>query len=100
MPLMLLARLGWRNLWRYRRRNLMLFIAILVAVAGCVLMSALIRGYQYDMMDDAVANLSGNLKVMAPGYRADPTIARGFMLDPAFRPDIPADDLMGFGCPR
>jgi ABC-type lipoprotein release transport system permease subunit len=96
MPLMLLARLGWRNLWRYRRRNLMLFIAILVAVAGCVLMSALIRGYQYDMMDDAVANLSGNLKVMAPGYRADPTIARGFMLDPAFRPDIPADELMGW----
>jgi hypothetical protein len=33
----------------------MLFGAI-TAVAGCVLMSSLIRGYHYDMMDDAVAN--------------------------------------------
>ena len=76
MPWKLLAQLGWRNLWRYRRRNLMLFSAIFVAVAGCVLISALIRGYQHDMIDDAVANLTGNLKVLAPGYRADPSIAR------------------------
>ena len=96
MPLKLLAQLSWRNLWRYRRRNLMLFTAILVAVAGCVLVSALIRGYQHDMMDDAVANLTGNLKVMAPGYRADPSIARGFVLDPSFHPDIPAGEVIGW----
>ena len=96
MPLKLLAQLSWRNLWRYRRRNLMLFTAILVAVAGCVLISALMRGYQHDMMDDAVANLTGNLKVMAPGYRADPSIARSFVLDRSFRPDIPAEELIGW----
>ncbi len=96
MPLKLLAQLGWRNLWRYRRRNLMLFSAIFVAVAGCVLVSALIRGYQYDMMDDAIANLTGNLKVLAPGYRADPSIARSFVLADSFRPDIPADKLIGW----
>ena len=96
MPLTLLSRLGWRNLWRYRRRNLMLFSAILVAVAGCVLMSALIRGYQYDMMDDAIANLTGNVKVLAPGYRADPSIARGFRVPPSFAPAVPQSELVGW----
>ncbi|HTO57240.1 MAG TPA: FtsX-like permease family protein [Pseudomonadales bacterium] len=96
MPLLLLSRLGWRNLWRYRRRNLMLFTAIMVAVAGCVLISALIRGYQHDMMDDAIENLTGNLKVMAPGYRADPSIARGFRVPPAFAPDVPPAELVGW----
>jgi ABC-type lipoprotein release transport system permease subunit len=96
VPLTLLARLGWRNLWRYRRRNLMLFTAILVAVAGCVLMSSLIRGYQYDMMDDAIANLTGNLKVLAPGYRADPSIERSFKVPPSFVPDVPPDELVGW----
>ena len=61
-----------------------LFLAIFVAVAGCVLISALIRGYQHDMLDDAGENLTGNLKVMAPGYRADPSIARGFELNESF----------------
>ena len=96
MPLTLLAQLSSRNLWRYRRRNLTLFAAILIAVAGCLLTSALLRGYQHDMMDDAIANLSGNLNVTAPGYRADPSIARGFALDAAFVPDIPAGEMLGW----
>ncbi len=96
VPLTLLAQLSSRNLWRYRRRNLTLFAAILVAVAGCLLTSALLRGYQHDMMDDAIANLSGNLNVTAPGYRADPSIARSFALDAAFAPDIPADEMIGW----
>jgi ABC-type lipoprotein release transport system permease subunit len=96
MPLDLLVRLSWRNLWRHRRRNLMLFGAINVAVAGCVLMSALIRGYQYDMLDDAVANLSGNLKVLAPGYLSDPSIERGFVVAANFAPDVPDDELIGW----
>ncbi len=81
MPLKLLLQLSWRNLWRHRRRNLMLFTAILVAIAACVLLGSLIRGMQVDMMKDAVENLAGNLKVLAPGYREDPSIERAFALD-------------------
>ena len=96
MPLQLLVRLSWRNLWRHRRRNLMLFTAILVAIAACVLLGSLIRGMQHDMMQDAVENLSGNLKVLAPGYREDPSIARAFALETTFQPDIPPDELLGW----
>ena len=96
MALKLIVQLSWRNLWRYRRRNLMLFTAILVAIASCVLLASLLRGMQIDMMKGAVDNLSGNLKVLAPGYREDPSIERGFLLDDAFQPDVPAAELIGW----
>jgi ABC-type lipoprotein release transport system permease subunit len=96
VPLRLLIQLGWRNLWRNRRRNLMLFTAILVAIAACVLLGSLIRGMQNDMMKDAVENLAGNVKVLAPGYREDPSIERGFAVDEAYRPDIPAAEMIGW----
>ena len=74
----------------------MLFTAILVAIASCVLLGSLLRGMQLDMMKDAVENLSGNLKVLAPGYREDPSIERGFLLDDAFQPDVPAAEMIGW----
>lgn len=96
MPLELLVRLSWRNLWRHRRRNLMLFTAILVAIAACVLLGSLIRGMQNDMMKDAVEGLAGNLKVLAPGYREDPSIERAFALADGFKPDIPPAEMLAW----
>lgn len=96
MPFGLLLQLAWRNLWRHRRRNALLLTAIAVGVAAAVLMNALIRGYQYDMVDTAVANLTGHVKVLAPGYLDDPSIARSFELAPAWRPDVPAAALAGW----
>ena len=76
----LLLRLGSRNLLRHRRRNALLLAAIAVGIASTVLSNALIRGYQYDMRDDAIDNLNGHLKVVAPGYLDDPSAARAFAL--------------------
>ena len=59
--------LAWRNIWRHRRRNSMLFAAILVAVSTIVLANALIRGWQADILDAVVENLTGHVKVLAPG---------------------------------
>src|SRR4030095_15332546 len=82
IPFSMLVALGWRNLWRQRRRNGMLLAAILVAVMGATFATALIRGYQRDLADDAVANLTGHVKALADGYLADPSLARSFALAP------------------
>lgn len=78
MPLPLLFSLSVRNLFRHRRRNLMLLLAISVAVAGVALTNSLIRGFQADMRDAAVDNLTGHIKVLATGYRDDPGIDKRF----------------------
>ena len=92
----LLLQLSLRNLMRHKRRNLMLLVAIAVAVAGVNATNTLLRGYQYDMLDSAVSNLTGHVKVLAPGFRDDPTIAKGFELAPDYAPDIAADWLLGW----
>jgi len=92
----LLFQLSVRNLLRHRRRNGMLLLAIAVAVAGVDATNALLRGYQYDMLNTAVGNLTGHVKVLAPGYRDDPNIQKGFQLDDDYTPDFAADVMLGW----
>lgn len=96
MPLKLLYQLSSRNLFRHRRRNGMLLAAIVVAVTGVVVTNSLIRGMQFDMQQSAVANLTGHVKILAPGYRDDPNIVKSFELARNWQPDFPADQLEGW----
>ena len=96
MPLKLLLQLSVRNILRHKRRNGMLLAAIIVAVAAVVCMSAFIRGFQYDMADAAVANLTGHVKILAPGYRDDPNIRKSFALAETWRPDVDEEALAGW----
>ena len=96
MPLKLLLQLSSRNLFRHKRRNFMLLLAICVAVAGVVLTNSLIRGMQFDMREAAVANLTGHIKILAPGYLDDPNIEKSFHLAAGWEPEIPAAELEGW----
>jgi len=96
VPLKLLVALSVRNLFRQKRRNLMLLMAIIVAVAGVVLTNGLIRGMQFDMREAAVANLTGDIKVLAPGYLDDPNIEKSFELEPGWQPDVSENELEGW----
>ena len=96
MPLKLLLQLSGRNLFRHKRRNIMLLLAIIVAVAGVTASNSLIRGFQYDLQEAAVVNLTGHVKVLAPGYRDDPSIERSFALPADWQPDLPAAELEGW----
>ena len=91
VPFRLLLQLSWRNILRHRRRNAILLSAIAVAVAGVVLLNTLLRGMQQDLMNTAIDNLTGHVKVLEPGYLNDPTIERGFEVvedwDRALRPE-------------
>ncbi len=84
----MLLQLSIRNLLRHRRRNGLLLAVIVIAVAGVVLTNALIRGFQYDMADSAVANLTGHLSIGAPGYSDDPNIAHSFELTEELRQSL------------
>ena len=92
----LLLQLSWRNLWRHRRRNAILLAAIAVAVAGVVLLNALLRGMQADMENSVIDNLTGHVKVLRPGYLEDPSIQRGFEVAAGWSEGLPADAVAGW----
>lgn len=96
MPLPLLLQLSWRNLWRHRRRNAILLAAIAVAVAGVVLLNAMLRGMQADMRDSIIDNLTGHVKVLQPGYLDDPSIERGFEVATGWNNALPQDAVAGW----
>ena len=78
MPVKLLLQLSWRNLWRHRRRNTILLVAIAIAVGGVLLLNSMLRGMQVNMQETVIDNLTGHVKVLQPGYLDDPGIAHGF----------------------
>ena len=92
----LLLQLSWRNLWRHLRRNAILLAAIAVAVAGVVLLNALLRGMQADMENSVIDNLTGHVKVLRPGYLEDPSIQRGFEVAAGWSEGLPADAVAGW----
>ena len=96
MPTKLLLQLSWRNLWRHRRRNIILLSAIAVAVAGVVLLNSLLRGMQVDMQNSVVDNLTGHVKVLQPGYLDDPSIMHGFEVADGWDLDLPAEAIAGW----
>ena len=96
VPLRILLQLSWRNLWRHRRRNGMLLAAIVVAVATIVLANSLIRGWQAQMLETVVDNLTGHVAVHATGYRDDPSIQRALQLPPNFNPQLDGTEMLGW----
>ena len=96
IPVRLLLQFSWRNLWRHRRRNAILLSAIAVAVAGVLLLNTLLRGMQHDMMNTAIDNLTGHIKVLRPGYLDDPGIERSFEAPADWQCDLDPDALEGW----
>ena len=96
IPVRLLLQFSWRNLWRHRRRNAILLSAIAVAVAGVLLLNTLLRGMQHDMMNTAIDNLTGHIKVLRPGYLDDPGIERSFEAPPDWQRVLDPDAFEGW----
>ena len=96
MSLAKIGQLAWRNLWRQRRRNLTMLVALSFAVMGVIFLNAFLRGMTAQMADGAINSMVGHVKVLQPGYRDDPGIARSFVLESEWSPDIPAGQLQGW----
>ncbi len=96
MKFTLLVQLSWRNLWRHRRRTLILITTICVAVGSVLVLNALLRGMQMSMVETALDNLNGHFKVVAPGYLDDPGIRKSFRFEPSSHPELASYGIRGW----
>lgn len=96
MPIKLLLQLAWRNIGRHRRRNGMLLCAIALAVAGVVLLNAMLRGMEGEVRAVVLDNLTGHVKVLGKGYLANPGIEHGFDLPEEWLVDTNLPDAVGW----
>lgn len=66
----LYLRLAWRNLWRHKRRTLIVVIAIAFCMALMMWYDGLIVGFKDAIYGNAIKILGGNVQVHAAGYTA------------------------------
>lgn len=67
----LYLRLAWRNLWRHRRRTLIVVAAIGLSLSMMMWYDGLIAGFNNAIYGNAVKVLGGNIQIHPAGYRSE-----------------------------
>lgn len=67
----LYLRLAWRNLWRHRRRTLIVVIAIGGTMAMMMWYDGLVGGFNEAIYGNAIRVMGGNIQIHAAGYGAE-----------------------------
>ena len=65
----LYLRLAWRNIWRHRRRTVIIVLAMGLSLAMMMWYDGLLDGFNNAIAGNAVRVLGGNIQVHAAGYR-------------------------------
>ncbi len=66
----LFLRLAWRNIWRHRRRTIILIVSVGFTMAMMMMYDGLVAGFQDAIYTNAIRVLGGNIQVHAEGYRS------------------------------
>jgi ABC-type lipoprotein release transport system permease subunit len=66
----LYLRLAWRNIWRHRRRTVIVALAMALTLGMMMWYDGFIAGFNDAIYGNAVKVLGGNIQVHAAGYRA------------------------------
>lgn len=75
--------LGWRNIWRNRRRTLVILTAVIIGVWSMVFLGALMRGIGDQMVRHGISTLTGHIQIHHKGYRSDPVIENSITMPKA-----------------
>ena len=96
LPLATVSVLGWRNLWRNRRRTLIMLLTIAVGVWAMIFMNALMRGMTDQMVRNGLNMLPGEVQIHHIAYRQDPSVVNSISsLPQGLRAAIDASPVSG-----
>ena len=83
--MILLLKLAWRNLWRNRRRTLIVVMAMGMMMSFLIMYDSMIVGFESAVYGNAIKLSGGNIQIRAIGYKdsysANPMLALGDGLD-------------------
>ena len=68
--MLLYLKLAWRNIWRHRRRTIIVVSALGMGVMMMMMYDGMIEGFQDAIYGNAIKVLGGNLRIHAAGYEA------------------------------
>ncbi len=65
----LYLRLAWRNIWRHRRRTIIIVAAMALSLAMMMMYDGFMDGFNQAIYGNAIRVLGGNIQIHAAGYR-------------------------------
>jgi len=71
---MRLSTVAWRNVWRNKRRSIVILISIMVGVVATILMDTLSRGMIFQMLDNQIRSHISHMQIHRKGFRDNPVI--------------------------
>lgn len=75
--------IAWRNIWRNPRRTLVIMTAVVVGVWNMLVLAALMRGIETEMVKNSLSDMTASLQIHAGGYLDDPVVENS-MADTVF----------------
>ncbi len=66
----LYLRIAWRNIWRHRRRTIIIMLAMGLSLSMMMWYDGLMEGFNQAIYGNAIRVLGGNIQIHAAGYRA------------------------------
>jgi len=70
----MILQMGWRNIWRNKRRTAVILTAVIIGVWSMIFLGALMRGFSDRMRQNGIATLTGHIQIHRSGFRNDPVI--------------------------
>lgn len=65
----LYLRLAWRNIWRHRRRTIIIVLSIGLSMALMIFYDGMMAGFEQAIYGNAIKVLGGNIQIHAIGYQ-------------------------------
>ena len=89
----LLTALGWRNLWRNKRRTGLTFIAIGVGVWSMIFIASLTDAWSMSTFHASIKTLLGHGQIHAEQYLDDPSVEYRMQLDKPLRAALDSSEI-------
>ena len=70
----ILLQLGWRNIWRNKRRTAVILTAIVIGVWSMIFIAALMRGVADRMIENSISTLTDHIQIQNVQFRNDPAL--------------------------
>jgi ABC-type lipoprotein release transport system permease subunit len=96
----LLLKMGWRNIWRNKRRTIITMLAVTFALTLSIGMRGIQLGTYEVNIKYVVELFTGHLQIQRQGYQENPTLQKSFVITDSLRRLVEQDPRIVASAPR
>ncbi|HOS41629.1 MAG TPA: ABC transporter permease, partial [Spirochaetota bacterium] len=92
--------MGWRNIWRHRRRSLVVISSIALGIFAMILSMGIMNGMNNQAIENTIRTALGHIAIHRKGFHEDMKIAHNFKSTDRIMRSIAADRRIAAAAPR